>query len=184
MQPIGFGEMCEECRKEKRIMRKFEKVERIKEDIQLPKRSTEHSVGYDFFAIENCIIEPLKCVQYMNLDNTYAVGLRLENNKPTLIKTGIKAKMEDDDCLQLCNRSSNPNKGLILANGVGIIESDYYGNKDNDGEIMFAYINISNEPVYIRKGDKIGQGVFYKRLLTDDDVATGERTGGFGSTGK
>lgn len=167
-------------------MRRFEKVKRIEEDIQLPKRATEHSVGYDFFAIEDSVIEPVKYYVETNVGMYGDVGVvvRHENTKPTLLKTGIKAKMEEDDCLQLCNRSSNPNKGLILSNGVGIIESDYYGNKDNDGELMFAYINISNEPVYIHKGDKIGQGVFYKRLLTDDDVATGERTGGFGSTGK
>lgn len=165
-------------------MRRFEKVERIKEDIQLPKRATKHSVGYDFFAIEDCMIKPVGHMQtYATVDLKHYPEVEHENVKPTLIKTGVKALMAEDDCLQLCNRSSGPNKGLILANGVGIIESDYYGNKDNDGEIMFAYINISNEPVYIRKGDKIGQGVFYKRLLTDDDIATGERTGGFGSTG-
>lgn len=165
-------------------MRRFEKVERIKEAITLPKRATKHSVGYDFFAIEDCVIKPVEhCAMIkVGMFNDVDTFAEHENIKPTLIKTGVKALMEEDDCLQLCNRSSNPNKGLVLANGVGIIESDYYGNKDNDGEIMFAYINISNEPVYIRKGDKIGQGVFYKYLLIDDDIATGERTGGFGST--
>lgn len=167
-------------------MRRFEKVERIKEDIQLPKRATKHSAGYDFFAIEDTYIEPV----YHDVDSATDMvdGTRYivthEDIKPTLIKTGVKALMEEDDCLQLCNRSSGPNKGLILANGVGIIESDYYGNPKNDGEIMFSYINISNVPVEIKKGDKIGQGVFYKRLLTDDDEAEGERLGGFGSTGK
>lgn len=169
-------------------MRRFEKVKRIEAEIPLPKRATEHSVGYDFFALEDIVIEPV--MHEMRLAEAhgtvmYPTGIVDHGNiKPTIIKTGIKALMEEDDCLQLCNRSSHPNKGLILANGVGIIESDYYGNKDNDGELMFAYINISNEPVYIKKGDKVGQGVFYKRLLTDDDNATGKRTGGFGSTGK
>lgn len=167
-------------------MRRFEKVERIKEDIQLPKRATKHSVGYDFFAIEDIVIEPIVHAGKIDM-NSFVDSPRMnlfhEGVEPILIKTGVKALMEEDDCLQLCNRSSGPNKGLILANGVGIIESDYYGNTKNDGEIMFSYLNISSKPVYIKKGDKVGQGVFYKRLLTDDDMATGERTGGFGSTG-
>lgn len=169
-------------------MRRFEKVKRIEEDIKLPKRATKHSVGYDFFAIEDTEIEPVGHAQriaYGHGDIVYPTGILEHTNiKPTLVRTGIKALMEEDDCLQLCNRSSGPNKGLILANGVGIIESDYYGNPKNDGEIMFSYINIGIDPVEIKKGDKIGQGVFYKRLLTDDDEAEGERLGGFGSTGE
>lgn len=164
-------------------MRRFEKVKRIEEDIRLPKRATKHSVGYDFFAIEDTEIKPVNHGIY-NRSSGYPTNLCHDNIEPTLVKTGIKALMEEDDCLQLCNRSSGPNKGLILANGVGIIESDYYGNPKNDGEIMFSYINIGIDPVEIKKGDKIGQGVFYKRLLTDDDEAEGERTGGFGSTGE
>lgn len=169
-------------------MRRFEKVKRIEAEIPLPKRATEHSVGYDFFAIEDTTIEPIKHmnrVEHGHGNIVYPTGIIDHANiEPTLVRTGIKALMEEDDCLQLCNRSSGPNKGLILSNGVGIIESDYYGNPKNDGEIMFSYLNISNEPVEIKKGDKVGQGVFYKRLLTDDDNATGKRTGGFGSTGK
>ena len=168
-------------------MRKFEKVKRIEEDIKLPKRATKHSVGYDFFAIEDVDIKPIVHAGKIDM-NSFVDSPRMnlfhEGVEPTLIRTGVKAMMEEDDCLQLCNRSSNPNKGLILANGVGIIESDYYNNKDNDGEIMFSYINIGNDTVNIRKGDKVGQGVFYKRLLTDDDEAEGERIGGFGSTGE
>lgn len=167
-------------------MRRFEKVKRIEEDIKLPKRATKHSVGYDFYAIEDTEIKPITHVMTVNesLYNIDSITIEEENVKPTIVKTGVKALMEEDDCLQLCNRSSGPNKGLILANGVGIIESDYYGNPKNDGEIMFSYINIGNDTVEIKKGDKIGQGVFYKRLLTDDDEADGERVGGFGSTGE
>ena len=65
-----------------------------------------------------------------------------------------------------------------------IIDADYYGNPDNDAHIMFAFFNIKDEDIEIKKGDAIGQGVFAKYLVTDDDVASGDRTGGFGSTDK
>ena len=61
---------------------------------------------------------------------------------------------------------------------------DYYGNPNNDGEMMFAFYNVSNETVVIEKGEKLGQGLFIKYGITDDDNAEGERNGGFGSTGK
>lgn len=104
---------------------------------------------------------------------------------PTLIPTGIKAYMEEDEVLYLYNRSSNPKKkGLILANSVGVVDKDYYGNPDNDGHIMFAFYNIKEEDITIQKGEAIGQAVFAKYFVTDDDEAFGERQGGFGSTDK
>lgn len=63
-----------------------------------------------------------------------------------------------------------------------IIDSDYANNPDNDGEISFQFINLSPVDIVIHKGDKIGQGIINTFVLTDDDSATGERTGGFGST--
>ena len=93
--------------------------------------------------------------------------------------------MEDDEMLLLYNRSSNPGKkGLILANSVGVVDKDYYGNPDNDGHIMFAFYNIKDEDIEIKKGDAIGQAIFQKYYVTDDDEANGERLGGFGSTSK
>lgn len=164
-------------------MRKFEKVSRI-EDVKLPERATKNSAGYDFYAIEDVVIEPVK-----HVDSMYSIGLAFaqdvvhKNTTPTLVKTGVKAQMFHNEFLMLANRSSNPKKGLILANGVGIIDSDYYNNADNEGEIMFAFINIGSDPVEIKKGDKLGQGIFMKYYTTEDDEAKGERTGGFGSTG-
>ena len=88
------------------------------------------------------------------------------------IKTGIKAYMQDDEVLYLYNRSSNPKKkGLILANSVGVIDKDYYGNPDNDGHIMFAFYNIKDEDIEIKNGEAIGQAVFQKYLVVDDDNA-------------
>ena len=136
--------------------------------INLPIRKTKFSAGYDVEAAEDCVIP------------TFKKGM-----KPTLVKTGIKSYMEDDDMLLLYNRSSNPGKkGLILANSVGVIDKDYYGNPDNDGHIMFAFYNIKEEDIEIKKGDVIGQAIFQKYCLTDDDTAEGERLGGFGSTSK
>lgn len=134
--------------------------------INLPVRKTKFSAGYDFEAAEDVVIPA-------------------HQENPTLIKTGIKAYMMDDEVLYLYNRSSNPKKkGLVLANSVGVIDKDYYGNPDNDGHIMFAFYNVKDEDVTIKKGEAIGQGVFQKYLIADNDEADGERTGGFGSTSK
>ncbi|MBR2290138.1 MAG: dUTP diphosphatase [Clostridia bacterium] len=136
--------------------------------INLPVRKTAHSAGYDIEAAEDCVIPAFK-----------------PGMKPTLVKTGLKAYMEPDEMLCLYNRSSNPGKkGLILANSVGIVDSDYYGNEDNDGHIMFAFFNVKDTDTEIKKGDAIGQAIFQKFLTVDEDAATGERKGGFGSTSK
>ncbi len=137
-------------------------------NINLPVRKTKYSAGYDIEAAEDTIIPSFK-----------------KGMKPTLVKTGLKAYMQGDEMLVLANRSSNPGKkGLILANSIGIVDKDYYGNSENDGHIMFAFFNIKDEDIEIKKGDCIGQGIFEKYLTVDNDVAQGERTGGFGSTSK
>ena len=74
---------------------------------------------------------------------------------------------------------------FITINGVGVIDSDYFNNPDNEGEIGFAFYNITDKPVTIKAGEKLGQGVFTTYLTADNEVCpTNERTGGFGSTGK
>lgn len=149
----------------------FEKVKHIEEDIKLPERSTEASAGYDFYAIEDITIPSTS-----NEEEEFEVKL---------VRTGIKAQMPTDVVLNLYSRSSMAIKnGIILVNGVGVIDSDYYGNESNDGEIAFAYLNVTGKPYEIKKGDKIGQGVFQKYLVTTNDDAKGIRTGGVGSTGK
>lgn len=138
-------------------------------NINLPFRKTLHSAGYDVEAAEDVIIPVF------------------ENGcKPTLVHTGLKAYCQDDEWYMLANRSSNPGKKkMVLANGIGVIDADYYENPDNDGEFMFAYYNIGTEPVEIKKGDIIGQVVFQKFLVTDEDnVLNEKRVGGFGSTSK
>lgn len=137
-------------------------------EINLPIRKTKFSAGYDVEAAEDTVIPAFVAEQ-----------------KPTLVKTGIKAYMQDDEYLMIANRSSNPGKkGLILANSIGIIDKDYYGNPDNDGHIMYAFYNIKSEDITIKKGEAIGQAIFQKYYLADDDSSTAERVGGFGSTSK
>ena len=131
--------------------------------INLPVRKTKCSAGYDIEAAEDTVIPSFK-----------------KGMKPTLVKTGLKAYMLEDEVLILANRSSNPGKkGLVLANSIGVIDGDYYGNPDNDGHIMFAFYNIKEEDIKIRKGDAIGQGIFQKFFTVDNDVAEGTRIGGF-----
>ena len=131
--------------------------------INLPVRKTKFSAGYDVEAEEDCIIPSFK-----------------KGMKPTLVKTGIKAYMQEDEVLILANRSSKTKKkGLVLANSIGVIDCDYYGNPDNDGHIMFAFFNIKDEDIEIKKGDTIGQAIFQKFLVTDDDSAEGTRVGRF-----
>ena len=137
-------------------------------DIHMPVRKTKYSAGYDIEAAEDCVVPAFQPGQ-----------------APTLIKTGLKAYMPEDEYLMLCNRSSNPKKkGLVMANSVGIIDCDYYGNPDNDGHFMFAFYNIKSEDVEIKKGECIGQAIFQKYGIIDNDNAEGERVGGFGSTSK
>lgn len=135
--------------------------------INMPIRKTAHSAGYDVEAAEDIVIP------------RFTPGC-----KPTLIPTGLKAYCQPDECFILLNRSSGPKKGFIMANSVGLIDSDYYGNEDNDGHFFFAYFNCSDHDIEVKKGDVIGQVVFTKYLMVDNDHATGIRKGGFGSTSK
>lgn len=148
-------------------MVKFEKViNKELEDIRLPERSTLNSAGYDFFAIED---------------------ITLPAKKLTRVMTGVKCELMPDMMLILANRSSNPSKkGLMLANGIGVVDADYHNNLDNDGEIGFEFYNMSDEDVIIKKGEKLGQGIITNFIKTEDDYVSNPyktRVGGFGSTG-
>lgn len=178
---------------------KFEIVSKYADaGLSLPVRKTKASAGYDFQVAEDILIP-----SYLNEQNELAAVkiatnyadyeiltlkevatlTKLGHNKPTLVPTGIKCEMPEDMYLELSVRSSCPLKHwLILANGVGIIDSDYYNNPDNEGHIFFQIINLSPFDIMLKKGDTIGQGIFKKYYLTDDDAATAERQGGFGST--
>lgn len=169
--------------------------------INLPKRETKHSAGYDIEAADDYVIPSVWRLYAKSLEifatneiqfGDHSIGPRVETDvnpklknvfKPVLVKTGIKAYMNHGEALFLYSRSSNPLKRLlVLANGVGVIDSDYYENEDNDGHIMFQFLNYGVEDVVIKKGERIGQGIFKRYLHADKDLATGKRMGGFGST--
>ena len=179
-----------------------------------PIRKTAYSAGYDMCAAEDIVIPPyLDLITALQLTKTEPTniadifspdyGLDYSENvklytldeiatitkqykaKPTLVPTGMKCKLDPGTFLQLSVRSSSPLKyWLIMANGVGIIDADYYNNPDNEGHIYFQLINLSPFPIKIQKGEAIGQGIILPYGVTDNDDAWGERTGGFGSTTK
>ena len=156
-------------------MRKFEKISEEQynkdlkevcnyEDIAIPTRSTKHSAGYDFKSPIDFVLNP---------------------GESKKVPTGIKASMNEDEFLAIFVRSSMGFKyNIRLCNQVGIVDSDYYNNPDNEGHIFIKIQNEGTEALTINKGDRFAQGIFMNFLITDDDMSFGDRTGGFGSTGK
>ena len=158
-------------------------------DCKLPTRSTTHSAGYDFYAPYDVVIPSLwKQVGKYLLHSLlhFSFNSYKEAIKPTMIKTYIKSYMGDDEVLYIYNRSSSPiKKGLVLSNGVGVVDGDFYNNEDNEGNIGVAFYNFYPFDVTITKGDRVCQGVFSKFLkATNDNVLNNTRSGGCGSTGK
>ncbi|MEY8445775.1 dUTP diphosphatase [Enterococcus ratti] len=160
------------------------------QSINLPKRATHHAAGYDFEAAEDVVIPSIWKAGFkqgmtgvMEILKKEEILTEEKRIKPVLVPTGIKAYMGKDEFLQLANRSSNPLKRfLILSNGIGVIDSDYYDNKANEGHIMFQFTNIGFKDVHIKKGERIGQGIFLPFLKADQDQTAYERKGGFGSS--
>lgn len=153
-------------------MRKFEKISESSfyrdipdgnySDITLPKRSTKNSAGYDFYSLYDIVIKP---------------------NERIVIPTGIKVCMNENEFLGIYVRSSLGFKhNTRMCNQVGIIDADYYNNKDNEGHIFVCLQNESDNDVVIKKGDRFVQGIFQSFLITDDDSTTIFRKGGIGST--
>ena len=144
-------------------MTKFELVSKYKGEKNLiPKRETAFSAGYDFKSVEDTIISAGKIT-------------------PTLVSTGVKAKLAPNQVLILANRSSNALKRLLIVpNGIGVIDADYYDNPDNEGEIFGMFINLGEKDYKINKGDRIMQGIITKFDTVDDDCAQDKRIGGIG----
>lgn len=132
-------------------------------EIKLPTRATEHSAGYDFYSPVTVTIQP---------------------NEMVMVWTDVKAHMYYDNALFIIPRSSMGKQPIMIANTIGLIDSDYYGNESTDGNIGFRLLNLGNTPYEIKVGDRIGQGVFVKYGICKDDHTTTQRTGGFGSSNK
>lgn len=137
----------------------------IYDNIQLPKRATTGSAGYDFFM-------PTFLASRYNPD---------KDRHEITIPTGIRCRMYTGWVLQLYPRSGMGFKyGVRLSNSVGIIDSDYY-NAENEGHIMVKLVDV--DCVSFKEGLAFCQGIFVPYGITIDDDTEGQRTGGFGSTG-
>jgi dUTP pyrophosphatase len=147
-------------------MRKFEVLSTYQNaDVKIPKRATESSAGYDLASVEDITIMP---------------------NEIKMIPTGLKAQMPKNEALFIFARSSlGIKKGLMMTNGVGVVDADYYNNPANEGHLMVSLINIGDKPVQILKGERVAQGIFmgYQKT-TDDEAGSMTRLGGFGSSGQ
>lgn len=140
-------------------------VEQVYADLELPKRATAGSAGYDFFMPYDVELKP---------------------GETAKIPTGIRAKIEDGWVLNLYPRSGLGFKyRLQLNNTVGIIDSDYYFS-DNEGHIFAKITNDTNENkvLTLEKGKGFMQGIFLEYGITEDDDVSDLRNGGFGSTDK
>ena len=139
---------------------KHETVETI-----LPVRGDGRSAGCDFYSKETVTINP---------------------NEVHLFWTDVKAYMLANEFLFLDVRSSiGLKKHLMLANTIGIIDSSYYENPSNDGNIGICLFNYGDKPVTIEVGERIAQGIFLEYLMPDNNKTLhNDRKGGFGSSGK
>ena len=136
---------------------------RIHPDARLPHYETAGAAGFDFTAVADVTVEP---------------------GRVALVPTGLVVKVPDGMFLGIFARSSTPVKrGLMVANGVGVIDSDYCGSTD---EVKIAVMNFTGAPVTVRAGDRIAQGIFLAapRVEWVESALTAQPPrGGFGSSG-
>jgi dUTP pyrophosphatase len=143
-------------------MRRFERVSG-NPSVELPKRATKESAGYDLSAAKEIVIDA---------------------NQISLVPTGVKAVFPANEVLYIIARSSLPVKfGLMLPNGVGVIDADYYNNPRNEGEIFVMLYNFTEYAVTIPQGERIAQAIFSPFFtVTNEQEPEESRLGGFGST--
>jgi len=132
-------------------------------DVIIPLKGSKNSAGYDFFASEDFKIEP---------------------NEYYFFWTDIKSYMLDDEVLKIYPRASSMKKNIRLKNTVGIVDSDYYNNIKNNGNIGVSLHNFGKETMHFKKGEGLVQGIFEKYLESDNCNTEEERKGGIGSTNK
>lgn len=146
------------------LLCKYGALEYLLDSMELPQRATKGSAGYDFKAPFEIVIPPHSTVKF---------------------GTGVKCHIEDGYVLELYPRSSLGFKHrLALNNTVGIIDSDYYNNKNNEGHIQCKFYNPNDYPINIKKGEAYMQGIFKEYFLAEEEDITTERVGGIGSTSK
>lgn len=133
------------------------------EEINLPEKGSEHAMAYDFYSPVDVVIKPMK---------------------PTIIWSDVKVKMNNDEGLLLNVRSSMGKVPIMISCTQGWIDSDYYSNKNNDGNIGIMLLNLSDKPFKIKRGDRIAQAMFINFLSSENGNTKEKRIGGFGSSGK
>jgi len=138
-------------------------ITRLDSSVPIPQYETSGAAGFDLAS---------------NVDMTVAPG------QVTLVPTGLVIAVPEGHVLGVFARSSTPLKrGLMVANGVGLVDSDYRGPAD---EIKIEVVNFTQAPVQIRRGDRLAQGVILSFVRADwqeQAEATAPTRGGFGSTG-
>ena len=153
-------------------MRDFEKIsfEQFKKDIEdneelynsykLPSRNSTNAAGYDFYLIKDIEIKPNEIIK---------------------IPTGVKAYFQPDEALFIIVRSSTGFKyNIRLVNQIGVVDADYYNNKDNEGHMFVKIQNEGTETAKFKAGDHIAQGIFINFLKTDsDNKIEAERTSNY-----
>ncbi len=138
------------------------RITRFRPDVEIPAYQTNGSAGMDLATAEETRIPPKTAVR---------------------IPTGLGIGVPKGYALFLFARSSLfIKKGLMLANSVGVLDSDYCGPKD---EIQLAVWNPSEETIELKKGERIAQGVIMPVVQATlfEALANGPSRGGFGSTG-
>ena len=130
-------------------------------NIIIPRRATSGSAGYDFTSPVDFVLRPGEMIK---------------------IPTGIRCRINEGYVLEIYPRSSIGFKyQTMLANTVGIIDSDYYY-ADNEGHIIIALMNMGDRELVIKAGERFAQGLFKQYFLAEEEDVVSKRTGGFGST--
>ena len=170
----------------------FEFVSKYKDcGLPLPQPATPGSAGLDLRAVEDTIIPPFmsKYGQYpkgeANTLEENEKNIKEINGKLTMVSTGLKVHLDEGYYLAITPRSSMPLKQwLFIGNTQAVVDRDYYNNPDNEGEIFIQLINMTPNPILIKKGDRIGQALYIPYVLPENVKPENEaRVGGHGSTG-
>ena len=142
-EKISFEQFCKDVCNDKKLY----------DNYKLPVRDSKLTAGYDIYLLQD---------------------LELKPNEIIKLPTGIKAYFQDDEVLLIVVRSSAGFKyNIRLVNQVGVIDADYYNNKNNEGHIFVKIQNEGTETVKFKAGDAMAQGIFFKYLITKSDINLG-----------
>jgi dUTP pyrophosphatase len=139
------------------------RIRRLRPDVPLPRYATAGSAAFDLAAADDVAVAP---------------------GAMALVPTGLVIEVPSGMFLAIFARSSTPlRRGLMVANGVGVIDADYCGPQD---EVKVAVLNVTSAPVTVRRGDRIAQGIFLPAPAVtweETDSLGPSSRGGFGATG-